>query len=427
MLKKTIGVLSLLLMLAMPAAASINHKTGSHADCIRPLIAGQNEQVGEVWLDWKDDELVVRYEVDPPWLMTEVHFTWHHKESDLPAHEPPGQMKYGKEGLRHSQWTFSIDREFLCPHDKSGEVDPKCYSCDCWFAAHAVVEKPCLETDTKDILISGNYASSAQMKVHRQGRNSYFNVQIDGDGINAVLNNGWCLDARKEIPEGIWLDAIVLYDWDELSDLVARPWNMRYVRWLAEQNFVGRIAIRGKIVNRSHVQNAIWHFMHGRGIGDVAGELVRRARVAVDSKDIRRSCWELAADFVLQPCVWQCESEDDAASCFCSPVWQPVYSYKYVKNECPTATPTATATNTPSDTPTRPPTATYTPSPTGTHTPPPTATWTPTWTYTATNTYTPTATKTPCPPRRETAWAYGQKEFSIGWGWHLKCCDSEDD
>jgi hypothetical protein len=430
---KRLLIAACLAALASPVWANIQPKTGgSNPDCSQRLIAGQNIDVGRVDLTWRSDELHVNYIIESPgWKIKEVHFGTYHREGDLPIHAIPGQMLYGREGLDHTGWSFTIDREHICPHQKV--FDPKCDSCDCWFAAHAVVERDCPKG--KGIYRPGNYATSARVKVNRQGRSSYFNLQIEGDGINAVVNNGWCLDARKDVPEGIWMDAGVIYEWDELETIVDNPENMPYIQWIAEQNFVGRTSRCGAIVNRDHVQNAIWNLAHDRGVGCVARSLVNEARRSVRSKDIERSCWEMAADFVIQPCIHRCEVEGDAASCYCDPVWQPIYSYKFERETCPTNTPTPTATNTrtatPSSTQTPTRTATLTPSTTPTGTPPPTATHTPTATATDSPTDTPTATPTatstpsPCPPQRETAWAFGSVEFGIGWGWFFECCEDD--
>jgi len=418
MRKRAAALIVGLLLACLPAAANIQPQSasGGGSDCTRRLIAGQNQDVGYVSLDWKSDGLKVDYIIEEEgWYMTEIHFDWYHKESDLPSHAVPGHMKFSREDMHATTATFFIEREHLCPHDKA--FSPKCYSCDCWFAAHAVIKKDCppegWDKTAKTIIIPGDYTTSAKVKVTRQGRSSYFNLQIQGTGINAVVNNGWCLDSRVKLPEGMWLDAGVIYDFDdpELANWVKYPENMKYVQWIAEQNYVGRTLRCGAIVQRTHVQNAVWNLMHDRGVGCVAGAIVADAKRAFRSKNIARSCWTLAADFVLTPRL-----DDDIT-------YQPIYSYKYVKEECPTATPTPTNTDTPTETPTRtprPPTKTPTDTPTGTYTQTPTDTHTPTHTHTETPTHTPTAT--PCPPRTETAWAYGSIEFEIGWGWFFKCC-----
>jgi hypothetical protein len=41
---------------------------------------------------------------------------------------------------------------------------------------------------------------------------------------------------------------------------------------------------------------------------------------------------------------------------------------------------------------------------------------------TKTPSYTPTFTPTPPRMCEETAWAYGQYEFTQAWGWYFECC-----
>lgn len=448
--RRRIGVLIALVMLfALPISATVRATSGGGSyDCRKRLIAGQTIDVGYVDLDWREDVLHVKYVVNKPgWYMTEVHFSAYHKEEDVPDNQPPGQMMYTKEGLSHTVWEFNINKEFICPQDKS----TKHYTCYCWFAAHAAVQKDCPPNGwddkiAKDIIIPGDYSEYAEIKVTQEGRSSYFNVQIRGDGINATANNGWCLDKNADLPEGQWLDSWVLYDFDStmLGDWVKYPENMKYVQWIAEQNYVGRTTRCWTIVQRTHVQNAIWNLMQGRGIGCVAQQIVDEAIQAVDfsAKNIERSCWTLAADFALLPYFAQsyiCAPPDGI--CIYYIPYQPIYSYRYVKEDCPTATPTPTQTDTytptntrtprpPTSTPTR--THTYTETPTGTFTPPPTdtptetPTHTHTYTPTHTRTHTPTSTATPCPPRTETAWAAWDISWTISWGGAFECCQDDD-
>lgn len=432
-------ILVCLMVLAAPAWATVNATAdGSGADCVRRLIAGQNIDVGRVELEWDDHNLTVTYVIEAGgWELEEVHFGWWDRDGDLPAHAVPGQLQYGRENLSGTVHSFTISADNLCTFKKTAGVrrvgytasDEKCEDCPCWFAAHAVVVRDC-PTD-KDIFIAGDYPEGARIKIGPQGRTSYFNVWIDGNRtLHGDTFNGWCLDARKEIPEGIWLDSGVIYEWKNLKGIVKNAENMPLIQWIAAQNYVGQVLRCGVIVQRNHVQNAIWNLAHGRGVSCVAQSIVDSARSALAAKNIGRSCWEIAADFVLTPRLCTLISPPDGIACI---DYQPIYSYKYVREECPTKTPTATitptrtATATRTITPTR--TATLTPSTTPTGTPPPTETHTPTATATDTPrdtpTSTPTATSTPspCPPQEETAWAFGSVEFGIGWGWFFECCE----
>jgi len=429
---KKLLIVVYLMLVALPVAANVPPPTEytSGADCVRRLIAGQNIDVGRVELEWLENDLLVSYIIeDPDWRIKEVHFGWWHEQGNLPAHAVPGDLQYGREDLDTTLHSFTISKDNLCTFSK--DAPAKCEDrCPCWFAAHAVVERPCPEEKT--IYKPGRYATSAKIKVTREGRSSFFNVQIQGSGINAAVNNGWCLDKRLTLPEGIWLDAEVIYDWQELDGIVDFPQNMALIEWIARQNYVGRKVFCGQIVQRIHVQNAIWNLAHGKQIGCVASAIVSEARRHANSKNIQRSCWEMAADFVLTPRLCSMVSPPDGFACA---MYQPIYSYKYVRETCPTDTPTPSETPTRTATPTRTITPTFsatstaTSTPTGT--PPPTLTpsFTPTATPTETAppTSTPTATSTPspCPPQRETAWAFGSVEFGIGWGWFFECCEGE--
>ena len=83
-------------------------------DCEYPLIAGQNIEVGKVFLTWMIDGLVVNYSLSAPdWVIREVHFGW--VLEPLPSHAVPGQLQIGYEGL------FNKAVEFKVPLDQIPE------------------------------------------------------------------------------------------------------------------------------------------------------------------------------------------------------------------------------------------------------------------------------------------------------------------
>jgi hypothetical protein len=439
-------ILLFALLLAAPVAADFGNEVPDEwkceKECQRTLYAAQDIDVGWVKTRWESDHVRIDYHTEDGWRLREVHFGWYDPDN-LPAHPAPGSMPYSFEDLDTDHFNFNIPKENFCDDE----------DCACVFAAHAVVYRDeCLKSAAKTIYDDGHtWSDHVRVKVHRQGRSSYFNVWLDGDKpLKGDTFNGWCLDSRKPIERGKWYDdAEVYYDWEDLEGIVDYPENLPLIEWIAAHNYVGREIRCGTIIQRQHVQNAIWHLAHGRGIGCIAGAIVDEARQAMLTKNYIRRCWERDATFVIQP--KRCHRVDEAT--VCTDDFQPIFSYKYGAIDCPTATPTATATDTPTVTPTRtrrPPTKTptrthththtYTPTdtPTGTFTPPPTDTptetptatnthtHTPTQTHTETPTETPTATPTPCEGRTETAWAVGKYACASSWCWFYECCLDDD-
>jgi hypothetical protein len=322
-------------------------------------------------------------------------------------------------------------------------------------------EIPCEKFDartSKTLYWREDLPDFAQFRGFLGGNRALFRLEMRSEPpLNGNGFNGWCLDRDAEIPNGIWHNAAVIHTWDKasLDGVVERPENIDLVEWIVLKNYVGQEQRCGEIVQRYHVQNAIWHLIDGKpatidGLGCPAKAIVNdayRARAAGQTKNVAQNCWGISATFILAPLYTVvCESvtEGEEAECWNEPEYkvQPMFVDLMERKECPTATPTRTATaiKTPTNTPTPWPTATrtWTPYPTATHTPSNTPTGTPpptftptmtptsTPTATATATWTPTATATPTPcyqTRSETAWAKDARyPFSQSWGWTLQCC-----
>lgn len=395
-------------------------------ECRRELYAEGDIDVGHVILHWHRDNIEVEYFVDQPGVqLLSVDFGWWKRDRDLPPAAVPADLQIQFDDIDDTYFAFTVSRDLLCGHDaKTGGGD----KCPCWFAAHAKVwidECPDKSFAKTIYIPDERYPEAVKVKVHEQGRSSYFNVWLRSDGnLNGDVWNGWCLDSRKPIQRGHWYEAEVIYDWADLDGIVERPAAMPAIEWLATGNFVGRVIRCGIIVQRQTVQNAIWNLAHGRGVGCPAQALADEALAAVSSKNLERRCWEKAATFVIQPKI--CTQVEDMVTCSNEP--QPIFSYKYVVTECPTPTPTPTQTFTRTSTPTRTPRPpTKTPTKTQTGTPPPTATPTSTATHTHTPTDTPTPTPTPCTGYERHAWAIGSLPFDHGFGWFFKCCDKDGD
>jgi len=407
--------------------------TGS--DCDFPLIAGQNQEVGTVYLDWTTDDLNVTYAIDDiDWWITEIHFGWF----DAPeGYAIPGQMQVKFDQLHTQIVQFSVPRDEICP-DKAGSEE-KC-TCFCYFAAHAVVQRSreCGSEGSGSKTILGpvlELPKYAEFAAYLSGPNSMYRLEVKSDGIlNGNGYNGWCLDRDAEVYAGRWHDAFVVSDWEDLDGFVDRPENMDLVEWIVRENLVGRRSYCGQIVQRHHVQNAIWYLVDDppTGIGCVAREIVADAYRHQGQKTIQRDCWGLRGIFAFLPIYRTFFDSNGDPHQIPNYTVQPMLTDYMGVIECPTQTPTPTPTNTRpprTPTPTRTPSSTATPTatPTGTLTPTgtPTNTATPTSTATPTASSTPTPSPTPTPCRvtdEETAWAKDSRyPFSQKWGYFLGC------
>lgn len=398
------------------------------SDCDFALIAGQNENVGRVYLDWGDDALDVTYAIeDIEWWISEVHFGWFNEPE---GYAIPGQMQVKFDQLHTQVVQFSVPRDEICPNKADGS---KC-TCPCYFAAHAVVKRTVGCDDEKRIydpdFVLPKYASFA---AYLGGAGAQYRLEVRSDGIlNGNGYNGWCLDRQAKVYSGRWHDAFVVSDWEDLDGIVDRPENMDLVEWIVAQRMVGTRTYCGQIVKRYHVQNAIWNLVDDPqiGLGCVARAIVSDAYRHQGQKAIQRDCWGLKGIFAFVPIYRTFFDSNGDPHRVPNYDVQPMLTDYMGVIECPTATPTATATPTWTPTPRRTPTKTATPTvtrsatPTPTGTRPPTATPTITATWTATATPSPTATSTPCVvTEEETAWAMDARfPFDQKWGWFVKCC-----
>jgi len=411
-------------------------------ECVVDLIAAQHYDVGYVKVHWYDDFVKVEYVIeDTTWELREVHFMW--DDNPIIAKPAPGQMQYGDENASGYYYTFNIPREYLC---NCGDTKTTC-TCDCYFAAHAVVWKAgCPEPDkaTKtiyrdDVILPEEVDFKVWLGGSAEG---LFRLEAKNDETSALNYDAYpafCLDKQAENVAGFWYQGRVISDWDELEGVVDHPENIDLVEWIIKQRFRDTGYYCGQNVTPNNIQNAIWNLIDDPqiGLGCVAQKIVDaayRARNSGQTKNIVTGCWEIAAMYVIDPV--QFVTGDGGESNL-----QPMISWYWKPKDCPTptATPTQTATRTPrpptkTPTITQTPTRTHTPTQTPTGTPPPThtptrtSTKTPTWTptHTATPTCTPpatpTLTPTPCSGKYETAWGFGSWEFDTSWGWSFSCC-----
>jgi hypothetical protein len=386
-------------------------------DCTFALVDEHGDNIGDVTFDWSDDTLVVSVIVAEKWqYITDIYFgAFSSPQSDVNPVSLPWQFL----DLEVQAYEFEIPREEFCDYKTQG---PKCH-CNCHFAVFAEVKRtvPCDKKWSPSVktIYDENFdlPRYAEFRSHIGGISSPFRLDIRGEHpLDKVRVDAWCLDKDAEVRNGQWYDAGVIWDWDRLDGIVDNPENMYLVEWIVINQYVGKKIRCGEIVQRHHVQNAIWFLVDEPTIrlDCVEKEIVRDAyNHATMRKNFFRNCWGLKALYVLAP-MYTLDEEGNRSP---GHLVQPMLADYWGIEECPTATPTPTATRTrtprpPTKTPTRTATpmdtATPTPTPTGTvpptHTPTRTATWTATPTATPTSTMTPTATPTPC-IEQEYAWS----------------------
>ena len=391
-------------------------------DCEYPLIAGQNIEVGKVFLSWAIDGLVVNYSLSAPdWVIREVHFGW--VLEPLPSHAVPGQLQIGYTGLHNRAVEFKV------PLDQIPE--------GAWFAAHAVVKRQIsCDLATKTIYDDTlELPEFVRFRAFLGGGRAKYRAELLGEApLKGNGFNAWCLDKQAEVRPGEWYNATVISDWSVLYDHVDRPENLDLVEWIVLQNMVGKKVYGGEIVQRWHVQQAIWSLIDLPPIrvGTVAQRIISDAFRNRYKKSIPQTCWGDRATFALVPLYTAIIGSDGET--YVTPKHKVQPMFIDIRGEAPCPDPTPTPTSTPTRPPTATPTRTATPrdtptptiTPTGTHPPTSTPTSTPTVTPTATPTMTPTPTSTPTNTpcvrwQEETAWAQGCVAFSQKWGWWMEC------
>lgn len=374
------------------------------ADCEMPLEV-DGVRVGTVYLDWQDANLQVTYVITAPeWIIRQIHFDW---SVNPIGYMNPADMAYSFENLHTQSMQFLIPISEIC-QDKCTET--KC-SCACYFAAHAKIKKrvPCEKAWSKTLYDeSFILPEMVRYRAYLGGTRAKYRVELDGE--QPLLGNGfngYCLDKQADVRVGRWYNAMVQLDWDQLEGVVDHPENMDLVEWIILEDMVGRRSYCGEIVQRWHVQQAIWYVIDDpqMQLDSCVSRAIANAayRHRYNGKSITRTCWGTKATFVLVPLYTQICAKT-SPPCWTSPDYevQPMIVDMRGVTECPTATPTPSmtptrpATPTPTMTATATVTATPTSTPTGTFTPPPTSTPTQTATRTATATATPTQTSTPC-------------------------------
>ncbi len=228
---------------------------------VSKLIAGQNEEVGEVTVEFYNGYIIVTYETKPGWLITETHLHIAANKEILfdevtnPGGNPMiGLFDYGNDHADKVQEgntvVYTIQKE------------PGCYH----IAAHAVViglagEEGFVDLDAfndrfpvdlKGVTI-GNY----------KGNSAYFeNITIsDGSFLDGYYKQGWCVETGIQyITPG---DATAYSSYDLPDGVVDIPQNFDKVNWLINNVYAGMEADEDEEYTMGDIQIAIWALIDG--------------------------------------------------------------------------------------------------------------------------------------------------------------------
>lgn len=448
MRKATVVLVTLLLIVPFAGAEVIGSTTvdsrmssfTTGVDCEFPVKDSHGDEIGRSYFNWTSDELIVTVNVFG-WSLEEVYFGWF---TDPQYDINPISLPVVYTGLDTQSFQFTVLRSELCPQRIDGV---KC-SCLCWFALYVQVQRE-VDCDSRTKTLYNPelvLPTFAEFRAYLGGTNAQYRLEIRSNGtLNSNGFGGWCLDEQADVYSGRWHNASITPDWGPYVD---HPENVDLVEWIVRQGLVGTTTYCGQIVQRYHVQNAIWYLVDEptRGLGCVAQAIVNDAYRHRGQKALDRNCWGLSGIFALIPLYTEVCAQGGDCRNIPEYTVQPMLTDYWEVIPCPSATPTRPPTPTRTITPTRPPTstptltqtptqtatATVTPtataSPTGT--PPPTSTPTPsataTATYTVTSTPTPTCTASPTYTPTPTPCVRTEHEWARAWQYDskktVKCC-----
>ncbi len=213
-----------------------------------PLIAGQHHEVGKVRVEHDGVYIVVTYETNPGWLITETHLHITDEKDGFPTNRPGNPM------IGH--FMFGNDSEFRVV-DGNKVIYTIPWDDGCWYiAAHAVVKGfGTLALDAFAELLPDDATIEVEWPVPANNPVSYFpNVKVtqadflDGD------YPGWCIQADASIWQEPYDNVIVYSSYEEVPGYSADF--LMKLNWILNQNFVGQGFTYGE------VQIAIWLLSH---------------------------------------------------------------------------------------------------------------------------------------------------------------------
>lgn len=214
------------------------------ADVVKPFMAGQHTQVGEVTVSTDGDgNVVVAIELDPgnEWCLFLTHV---YVGEDPPAKGAPGQFPYSEPVTDCKSQTYVID---------PGDAE------EVYVAVHADVgTDDCDDADPCPPLPEGviNVHVLAGSEV---GANTYGVLTFTGaDGLNGE-HGAWCLEGDLAVYHNSFFDATLICSLDEeAEDCVDFPENIDALNCLLNM-------IEGSGWSMPSIQTAIWALLDNSG------------------------------------------------------------------------------------------------------------------------------------------------------------------
>lgn len=243
MIKKIIPfVLAIfLLILSMPFMAS----AASEPTEI-PLVAGQNTEIGTIFVSDDGDTMTVRFEVDEPgWYMTAIHL---YVGTRVPK-SAPGKFNYKVSGLYATTYTFTVDIDPGRTYDVAGHADAS--------NTNVIVGWTCPSMDELAAMLP---ASGSMYQLPRSGF-SLFDLVLTSENILKGTHPAWCIDRTHTGDSYI---ANFLLSLGSIPDCLTtgenphidHPENLDLVNWVLnnDSGFSGEEGMMS-------VQNVIWHLL----------------------------------------------------------------------------------------------------------------------------------------------------------------------
>ena len=188
--------------------------------------AGQNDLskgtlVGTVTASFEsEDVLVITYNVNPGWDLSEAHVWVGNDFSSIPQKAAPGLFPYA---TYSAPWEFQINLS-----DLGIEAGDPIY-----VAAHGVV----CAGEGIDL---AELPETVPYSVSYPGDRSYFKTTVGGESDLAGLYDGWCIQTGQRITPGTDYIAVVYSSLDMIPEgLVDYPENFDLVNWLINQDLIG--------------------------------------------------------------------------------------------------------------------------------------------------------------------------------------------
>jgi len=276
---RLIGAVLLVLVLA----------SSTHAAKCVDLIAGQHTDSGDVCVEIIDGKLEVELTTQDGWQVKEWHIYVGQKDAELPWKNSPAPGKF--------DWTGTAEELTLT-------LTPEQLGLSAWedgeqllVAAHAVVCKGDQEETAwgEGHSIGKNWSmgfcvgvcaeeyfdipafndavlsTDASVLVQYNGGSTvapYFTgyVDIDGDGVDDVVGNTWCVDLANTIASNREYCAITASSYDIAVDNlpgINQPENFDLANYVLNTFPIGTVMGDGNILTAGSVQRAMWTLIYG--------------------------------------------------------------------------------------------------------------------------------------------------------------------